>query len=103
MCWGFKVRLFILRPSQHYCEKYGKCTKNLNRCRLKGPHSRSVKPEGFPSGLQKLTVHGGIFGLSCGLKKIRRYLIFWAGFKHTEGKTEREWVSARPLLKNYRQ
>ena len=28
---------------------------------LEPPHSRSVKTEGFPSGLQKLTVDGGYF------------------------------------------
>ena len=57
---------------------------------FKDPHSRSVKTEGYPSGLQKLTVHGDIFGLSGGLSvslaRIRRCLIFWEGFKRTERK-----------------
>ena len=68
----------------------------------RGPHSRSVKTEGFPSGLQKLTEYGGIFGLSGGLSvsltRIRRCLIFWEGLKRTEGKTEREWKIVRPVL-----
>ena len=54
----------------------------------KTPHLRSVKTEGFPSGLQTLTVHGGIFGLSGGLS-MGLTKIFWEGFKRTEGKIER--------------
>ena len=70
-----------------------------------GPHSRSVKTEGFPLGLQKLTVHGVFFGLSgglsVGLTRIRRCLISWAGLKRTEVKTERRRAAVRPLPSVY--